>query len=146
MVPGHPHPTERNHTQKSMSPHKELLEQKDLLDQQIALALKTEAKQALDTVQSLIAEFGFTAKNFFPWRTLARKVEAKYRYPKTGVKLSGRGRTAKSLLFDLAYTTPVVPRLFNVVTLAFARSARSWSQPESPRVQGSSRGPRRKAL
>jgi DNA-binding protein H-NS len=78
-----------------MSTYKELLEQKDVLDQQIALARKTEAKQALDTVHSMIAEFGFTAQQVFPWKSVVKKVEAKYRDPKTGVSWSGRGRAPK---------------------------------------------------
>ncbi|OGB06609.1 MAG: histone [Burkholderiales bacterium RIFCSPHIGHO2_12_FULL_65_48] len=78
-----------------MSTYKELLEQKDALDQQIALARKTEAKQALDTVHSMIAEFGFTAQQVFPWKPVVKKVEAKYRDPKTGVSWSGRGRAPK---------------------------------------------------
>ena len=39
-----------------MSTYRELLEQKSALDQQIAMARKAEAKQALDTVHTLIAE------------------------------------------------------------------------------------------
>ena len=42
-----------------MSTYRELLEQKSALDQQIAIARKAEAKQALDAVHTLIAEFGF---------------------------------------------------------------------------------------
>jgi DNA-binding protein H-NS len=78
-----------------MSTYKELLEQKNALDQQIALARKTEANQALATVHKLIAEFGFTAQQVFPWRPAAKKVEAKYRDPETGLTWSGRGRAPK---------------------------------------------------
>ena len=78
-----------------MSTYRELLEQKSALDQQIAIARKAEAKQALDAVHSLIAEFGFTAQQVFPWTPAAKKVEAKYRDPKTGQTWSGRGRAPK---------------------------------------------------
>ncbi|WP_087744127.1 MULTISPECIES: H-NS histone family protein [unclassified Acidovorax] len=78
-----------------MSTYRELLEQKSALDQQIAIARKAEAKQALDAVHSLIAEFGFTAQQVFPWKPAAKKVEAKYRDPKTGRTWSGRGRAPK---------------------------------------------------
>ncbi len=78
-----------------MSTYKELLEKKKALDQQTALARKTESKQALDTVHSLIAEFGFTAQQVFPWKPEVRKVQAKYRDPVTGLSWSGRGRVPK---------------------------------------------------
>lgn len=78
-----------------MSTYKELLEQKNALDQQIAVARKAEAKQALDAVHKLIADFGFTVQQVFPWRPAVKKVEAKYRDPKTGLTWSGRGRAPK---------------------------------------------------
>ena len=78
-----------------MSTYRELLEQKHALDQQIAVARKAEAKQALDAVHTLIAEFGFTAQQVFPWKPATKKVEAKYRDPKTGAIWSGRGRAPK---------------------------------------------------
>jgi DNA-binding protein H-NS len=80
---------------KLMSTYRELLEQKHALDQQIAVARKAEAKQALDAVHTLIAEFGFTAQQVFPWKPATKKVEAKYRDPKTGASWSGRGRAPK---------------------------------------------------
>ncbi|MNV74558.1 H-NS histone family protein [compost metagenome] len=78
-----------------MSTYKELLEKKKALDQQIAMVRKAEAKQALDEVHKLIADFGFTAQQVFPWRPAVKKVEAKYRDPKTGLTWSGRGRAPK---------------------------------------------------
>jgi len=78
-----------------MSTYQELLEQKKSLDQQIAAARKAEAKQALETVHALIAEFGFTAQQVFPWKAPVQKVQAKYRDPKTGATWSGRGRAPK---------------------------------------------------
>ena len=78
-----------------MSTYQELLEQKKSLDQQIAAARKTEAKQALETVHALIAEFGFTAQQVFPWKAPVKTVPAKYRDPQTGATWSGRGRAPK---------------------------------------------------
>ncbi len=75
-----------------MSTYQELLEQKKVLDQQIAVARKTEGKLALETVHKLIAEFGFTAQQVFPWKPEANKVAAKYRDPNTGATWSGRGK------------------------------------------------------
>ena len=75
-----------------MSTYQELLEQKKALDQQIAAARKMEGKQALETVHQLIAEFGFTAQQVFPWKSEVKKVAAKYRDPDTGATWSGRGK------------------------------------------------------
>ncbi len=79
----------------TMSTYKELLEKKDALDRQIAVARKREARQALDTVHSLIAEFGFTAQQVFPWKPVIKKVAVKYRNPETGATWSGRGTPPK---------------------------------------------------
>ena len=78
-----------------MSKYQELMEQKKSLDQQIAAARKAEAKQALEAVHALIAEFGFTAQQVFPWKARVKKVAAKYRDPETGATWSGRGRAPK---------------------------------------------------
>lgn len=78
-----------------MSTYQELLDQKAALDQQIAMARKAQAKQALETVHELIAEFGFTAQQVFPWKPVVKSVAAKYRDPLTGASWSGRGRAPK---------------------------------------------------
>jgi len=78
-----------------MSTYQELLAQKAALDQQIAVARKAQAKQALETVHELIAEFGFTAQQVFPWKPVVKSVAAKYRDPLTGASWSGRGRAPK---------------------------------------------------
>ncbi|QYY24189.1 H-NS family nucleoid-associated regulatory protein [Diaphorobacter sp. MNS-0] len=78
-----------------MSTYQELLAQKAALDQQIAVARKAQAKQALETVHELIAEFGFTAQQVFPWKPAVKSVAAKYRDPLTGASWSGRGRAPK---------------------------------------------------
>ena len=81
--------------QNPMSTYQELLNQKAALDQQIAVARKAQAKQALETVHELIAEFGFTAQQVFPWKPVVKSVAAKYRDPLTGASWSGRGRAPK---------------------------------------------------
>jgi DNA-binding protein H-NS len=76
----------------TMSTYQALLEQKKALDQRIAEARKAEAREALATVHALIAEFGFTAQQVFPWKPAARKAPARYRDPVTGATWSGRGK------------------------------------------------------
>ncbi|MBF5007584.1 H-NS histone family protein [Diaphorobacter caeni] len=78
-----------------MTTYKELLAQKQALDQQIAEAKKSESKAALATVHSLIAEFGFTAQQVFPWKPAGVKAAAKYRDPVSGASWSGRGKPPK---------------------------------------------------
>ena len=63
--------------QNLMNTYQELLARKAALDQQIALARKAQAKQALETVHDLIAEFGFTAQQVFPWKPVVKSVGAK---------------------------------------------------------------------
>lgn len=75
-----------------MPSYAELLAQKKSLDAQIAHAHKAESAQALATVHELIAEFGFTAQQVFPWKHVPKKVAAKHRDPDTGATWSGRGK------------------------------------------------------
>ncbi|WP_298209290.1 H-NS histone family protein [Acidovorax sp.] len=75
-----------------MTSYAELLNQKKLLDEQIANAKKAESEQALQTVLQLVQEFGFTAQQVFPWKPQPKKVAAKYRDPDTGATWSGRGK------------------------------------------------------
>lgn len=78
-----------------MHSYRELLEQKKLLDQQIAHARKAHAKEALETIHALIAEHGFTAQQVFPWKPQRKVVPAKFRDPLTGATWSGRGVAPK---------------------------------------------------
>lgn len=75
-----------------MTTYKELLARKDALDRQIADARRNEAQAALATVHALIAEFGFTAQQVFPWKPAPVKVPPKYRDPLSGATWSGRGK------------------------------------------------------
>lgn len=78
-----------------MSTYEELLAQRKILEQQIAVAHKAAAAQALDEVHALVAKFGFTAQQVFPWKPTPKKAQAKYRDPVTGATWSGRGREPK---------------------------------------------------
>mgnify|MGYP001562859641 CR=1 FL=1 len=85
-----------------MSTYKELLLEQRKLNQQIAQARDGEAAAALARVVSLVAEYGFTAQQVFPWtpepvRREKRKAEVKFRNPVTGAGWSGRGREPRWL-------------------------------------------------
>ncbi len=83
-----------------MATYKELLKQRELLEQQISEARRNETAQAVAQVRALIAEFGLTAQEVFPAsraRSSSRgsKVAAKYRNPATGETWTGRGKPPK---------------------------------------------------
>ncbi len=83
-----------------MASYKELLKQRELLEQQISEARRNETAQAVGQVRALIAEFGLTAQDVFPasrTRSSSRgsKVAAKYRNPATGETWTGRGKPPK---------------------------------------------------
>ena len=83
-----------------MSTYKELLKQREVLEQQIKDARKQEITQAVTQVRSLVAEFGLTAADVFPSGkaragSVHAKVAAKYRNPATGSTWTGRGKPPK---------------------------------------------------
>lgn len=79
-----------------MPSYQELLARKNDLDKRIEEARNTEAKEALTTIKQLIATFGFTAQQVFPWQPEGKKkVEAKYYDPESGASWSGRGKPPK---------------------------------------------------
>lgn len=83
-----------------MATYKELLKQRELLEQQISEARRSETAQAVAQVRALVAEFGLTAQDIFTTgktRTSSRgsKVAAKYRNPATGETWTGRGKAPK---------------------------------------------------
>ncbi|KQM79536.1 H-NS family nucleoid-associated regulatory protein [Xylophilus sp. Leaf220] len=65
------------------------------LDADIARAYKLESEAALAKVRELVAEFGFTAQQVFPWKLPEKKVAAKYLDEKTGATWTGRGKPPK---------------------------------------------------
>lgn len=81
-----------------MSTYQELLARKRELDQSIAQRRRTESVEALATIQELIATFGFTAQQVFPFQAPEKKkVAAKYYDAATGKSWTGRGRMPKWL-------------------------------------------------
>lgn len=75
-----------------MTSLKELMAARAKLETDIANARKVEAQAALQNVHELVAEFGFTAQQVFPWRPAPAKVQAKYRDEKSGATWTGRGK------------------------------------------------------
>lgn len=82
--------------------YKELLQQREALEQAIATARKNEISNALAKVRELVAEHGLTAQDIFPSRgakaassKAVSKVAAKYRDPVTGQTWTGRGKAPK---------------------------------------------------
>ena len=77
-----------------MSSYKELLKQRQDLEQQINEARTRELADAVAKVRTLIAEYELTADDVFPPGTGA-KVAPKYRDPATGQTWTGRGKPPK---------------------------------------------------
>ena len=82
--------------------YKELLAQREALEQAIAQARQNEISAAVAKVRELAAEFGLTAQDVFPGRSgksvstkAVSKVAAKYRDPATGQTWTGRGKAPK---------------------------------------------------
>ncbi|MBV7542709.1 H-NS family nucleoid-associated regulatory protein [Acidovorax sp. sic0104] len=71
---------------------KDLLAQRAQLDAAISEARQEASEEALRTVQALVAEFGFTAQQVFPWKPIVKKAAKKYRDEKSGATWTGRGR------------------------------------------------------
>lgn len=81
-----------------MSQYQELLARKRELDKTIEQMRRTESSDALKTIHELIATFGFTAQQVFPFQPAAKKkVQAKYYDPESGQSWTGRGRVPKWL-------------------------------------------------
>lgn len=82
--------------------YKELLAQREALEQAIAQARQSEIASAVAKVRELVAEYGLTAQDVFPGRTAksaapkaVSKVAAKYRDAATGQTWTGRGKAPK---------------------------------------------------
>lgn len=83
-----------------MATYRELLAQRQALDNQIDQARQREVSDAVAKVRSLVEEFGLTQADVFgsgrKARTQAgRKVAPKYRDPESGLTWTGRGRQPK---------------------------------------------------
>ncbi|EER59724.1 histone family protein nucleoid-structuring protein H-NS [Acidovorax delafieldii 2AN] len=83
-----------------MSSYKELLKQREALEQKINEARRNELAEAVSQVRALVAEFGLTAQDVFPAgrarsASAGSKVAPKYRNPATGQTWTGRGKAPK---------------------------------------------------
>jgi DNA-binding protein H-NS len=94
-----------------MPSYQELIAQKNALDKRIEEARSTEAKEALATVKQLIATFGFTSQQVFPWKPEEKKkVEARYYDPESGATWTGRGKPRSGSKARIAASTRSRPR------------------------------------
>ena len=85
--------------------YKELLKQREALEQAIATARAHELSEALTKARELVAEFGLTVQDVFPSgrgasksgnkASSGNKVAPKYRDPATGQSWTGRGKAPK---------------------------------------------------
>lgn len=83
-----------------MSTYKELLKQREALEQQISEARRRELADAVSKVRAMVAEYGLTAQDVFPAgkarsSSAGSKVAPKYRNPATGQTWTGRGKAPK---------------------------------------------------
>lgn len=83
-----------------MTSYKELLKQREALEQQISEARRRELSDAIAQVRALVSEFGLTTQDVFPTgrarsATAGTKVAPKYRNPATGETWTGRGKAPK---------------------------------------------------
>lgn len=84
-----------------MPSYKELLQQREQLENQIQQARSQELNDAVGKVRALVEEFSLTADDVFPPAkgkrapTSGKKVEPKYRNPTTGETWTGRGKAPK---------------------------------------------------
>ena len=77
-----------------MATYKELLEQREKLEQQINDARKAEVGDAVAKIRALMKDYGLSIADIEPKRTADKreKVEPKFRDPATGATWTGRGK------------------------------------------------------
>ena len=83
-----------------MASYKDLLKQRELLEQQIGEAREREISDAVAQARAIVEEFGLTQQDVFPVgraRSAVKgsKVAAKYRDPATGATWTGRGKAPR---------------------------------------------------
>lgn len=71
----------------------ELIAQKQAIENQIAEVVKTERKEALQTVKTLMVQFSITADELTKNVKPTKKVAPKWKDPVSGKEWTGRGRT-----------------------------------------------------
>lgn len=75
--------------------YKELVAQRDVLQQQIEIARRAERRDALSQVREILHSHGLTQDDVFPRKkgtSVIRPVAPKYRDPLTGLQWTGRGK------------------------------------------------------
>lgn len=72
----------------------ELIAQKQAIENQIAEVVKTERKEAINTVKTLMVQFSITADELAK-NKVTKKVAPKWKDPVSGKEWTGRGRTPK---------------------------------------------------
>lgn len=80
------------------SSYKDLLMQRQALEQQIHEARRRELSAAVAQVRGLVTEYGLTQQDVFPTgrrSTSGMKVAPKYRNPATGQTWTGRGKAPR---------------------------------------------------
>ncbi|MBP7544456.1 MAG: H-NS histone family protein [Acidovorax sp.] len=82
--------------------YKDLIKQRELLEQKISEARQRELADAIAQVRSIVAEYDLSPNDVFPAGRAARvataptaKVAPKYRDPATGQTWTGRGKPPK---------------------------------------------------
>lgn len=80
--------------------YKELLQQREALEQQITDARRRELADAINKVRTMITEYGLTMQDVFPSgrvrsATAGSKVAPKYADPVSGQTWTGRGKAPK---------------------------------------------------
>ena len=83
-----------------MASYKDLLKQRELLEQQISEARQREISDAVAQARAIVEEFGLTQQDVFPVgraRSAVKgsKVAAKYRDPATGATWTGSGKAPR---------------------------------------------------
>jgi DNA-binding protein H-NS len=80
-----------------MSKLNELIAQKEIIETQIAKVVKTERKEAIQTVKLLMLQFTITPDELTKLTAVkvVNKVAPKWKDPVSGTEWSGRGRTPK---------------------------------------------------
>lgn len=86
-----------------MPSYKELLKQREALEQQIAEARQRELKDAIQQVRSVVSEYGLTTQDVFHTKIAGGRimtkfkapVAPKFRNPATGETWTGRGKPPK---------------------------------------------------
>ena len=71
----------------------ELIAQKQAIENQIAEVTKTERKEALQTVKTLMVQFSITTDELTKNVKPTKKVAPKWKDPVSGKEWTGRGRT-----------------------------------------------------